>query len=243
METILEVRDLDKSFGGIHAVDHVSFQMKRGELLGLIGPNGSGKSTTVSLIAGTYTPDGGDILYKGVSVRKYTVAKRAKCGIARTFQTPREFRGISVYDSVFTVALQKRSFEGAKACALDILQMTGLEGCKDLKSEKLPIEKRKWLDLARILANEPEVIMLDEVMAGLNPSEMEKSIQMVRLINEMGISILFIEHVMKAVAALCDRVIVLKEGALLCSGTAEEALNNDEVIQAYLGKGYEHASG
>ena len=232
---VLEVKNLHKRFGGVHAVNDVSFQVKKGELLGLIGPNGSGKSTTVNLIAGTYTADSGDILFQGKSILRNSIAQRAQRGITRTFQTPRAFQGITVYNSIFTAALTKGSFEEADKKAMEILEMTGLMPLKDVFSEKLPIENRKWLDLARILAIEPELIMLDEVMAGLNPSEMDESMALIRRINESGITIVFIEHVMRAVSALCQRVIVLSDGKMLCEGTPEYALNDPEVIKTYLG--------
>lgn len=236
-ETILQVRDLDKNFGGIHAVNHVSFDLYKGEILGLIGPNGSGKSTTVNLIAGTIPADSGEILYNAHAISRLSVAQRAKRGICRTFQTPKAFTGITVYNSVFTIALQHNSFAQADEQTQHILNEFGLWEMRDSFSEKLSIEKRKQLDLARIMAQNPKVIMLDEVMAGLNPSEMEACVALVRKINRMGISILFIEHVMRAVSALCERVIVLQDGILLSSGTPQVVLNDPKVVEAYLGKG------
>ncbi len=236
-ETILQIQNLDKRFGGIHAVNHVSFELYKGEILGLIGPNGSGKSTTVNLIAGTIPADEGSILFEGHSIARLSVAMRAKRGICRTFQTPKAFTGITVYNSVFTIALQHGSFSQADEHTERILREFGLWEMKDAFSEKLSIEKRKQLDLARIMAQKPKIIMLDEVMAGLNPSEMEECVKLVRKINQMGVSILFIEHVMRAVSALCERVIVLQDGALLSSGAPQVVLNDPKVIEAYLGKG------
>ncbi|MDR1732267.1 MAG: ABC transporter ATP-binding protein [Synergistaceae bacterium] len=241
MTTLLEVIKLHKSFGGVHAVNDVSFTIEQGEILGLIGPNGSGKSTIVNLIAGTYTPESGNILFEGSSIRPLSIARRAKLGIGRTFQTPKTFVGLTVFQSVNTIALQKHSFENAAKRADEILDLTGLLSLRNLSSEKLPIEKRKWLDLARILAIDPKIIMMDEVMAGLNPAEMTESMELVKRINRGGISILFIEHVMKAVVGLCHRVIVLNEGKLLCEGIPKDVMDNGDVIKAYLGKGYRRA--
>ena len=240
-KVLLHVEDLDKSFGGVHAVNHISFDLHEGEVLGLIGPNGSGKSTTVNLIAGTIVPDSGSLLYDGKSISRLSVAARAKTGICRTFQTPKAFAGITVFNSVFTIALQHGTFAQAAAHTEEILSTFGLWGMRNDFSEKLSIEKRKQLDLARIMALKPRIIMLDEVMAGLNPAEMAECVELVRKINKMGISILFIEHVMRAVSTLCERVIVLADGKLLSEGKPEIVLNDPTVVEAYLGKGKRNA--
>ena len=236
-DKILEIRNLHKSFGGVHAVNDVTFHVLRGEILGLIGPNGSGKSTIVNLISGIYIPDSGECLLQNESIWKYSIAKRSHLGIGRTFQSPKPFAGISVFNSIYTIALQKHTYKAAEERSLEILDMMGLSSLKDMRSEKLPIEKRKWLDMARILATDPQIIMLDEVMAGLNPSEMDDSIALVQKINQTGITIVFIEHVMKAVMRLCHRIVVINEGQLLCEGNPEEVMNTPEVIKAYLGGG------
>lgn len=241
MPGILEVKHLDKSFGGVHAVNDVSFHLEKGEILGLIGPNGSGKSTTVNLINGTYMPDKGDVLFEGKSVLKHTMGQRFHMGISRTFQTPKPFTGLKVFDSVYTVALQKYSYSEAKRKADEVLVMMDLAAQRDAPCQKLPIEKRKWLDMARILVMSPKVLMLDEVMAGLNPSEIGASIELVRRVNEMGVSIIFIEHVMKAVVQLSHRIVVLNEGRFLCEGAPETVMNDVSVIKAYLGEEYAHA--
>ena len=171
-----------------------------------------------------------------------SIAERAKIGIARTFQTPKPFSHLSVYDNIYTIALQKNSKAQAAALTDEILNLTKLYDLKDARSGKLSIEKRKWMDLARCMAVKPKLIMMDEVMAGLNPSEMEDSLELVRTINKEGITVLFIEHVMKAVVSVCTRAIVLNQGRLLCEGEPMEVLNNPEVIAAYLG-GEVHADG
>ena len=238
---ILEIRDLCKFFGGVKAVNHVSFCLEEGEILGLIGPNGSGKSTTVNLISGIYAPDGGDVIYQGESLLRYSIPQRSHKGIGRTFQTPKPFLGLSVFDSVYTIALQFGTYRQAAERTNEILKMTELDELAPLKCDKLPIEKRKWLDMARILATTPKVIMLDEVMAGLNPSEIDESIGLVKRINEQGVSIIFIEHVMRAVTSLSHRIVVLDEGKFLCEGTPETVMNDPRVIEAYLGGGHKRA--
>lgn len=236
MEHLLEVKDLSISFGGIKAVQHLNFFLDKGEVLALIGPNGSGKSTTVNMISGVYIPTQGSIYYEGKEIPgSVSIAKRAEMGISRTFQTPKPFGHLSVYDNVYTIALQRNSKYQAAEVTDEVLNLMGLYELKEEKSGKLSIERRKWLDLARCMATKPKIIMMDEVMAGLNPSEMESSLELVRTINRTGVSILFIEHVMRAVISVCTRAIVLNEGKLLCAGEPNEVLNNPDVIAAYLG--------
>ena len=237
MSTILQVNDLSISFGGIKAVQHVSFDVEQGEILGLIGPNGSGKSTCVNLISGAYLPDTGTVIFDGTLLKeKDSIAARAKMGMGRTFQTPRPFGNLSVHMNIYTVALQKHNPAEAAKKTEEILEFTGLSQYKDMKSSKISIEKRKWMDLARILALDAKFIMMDEVMAGLNPSEMESCVALVKKINESGVTILFIEHIMKAVLSVCNRVLVLNEGKLLCQGEPEQVLRRQDVIDAYLGR-------
>lgn len=236
MKKLLEVNDLSISFSGIKAVQHLSFEMEQGEILALIGPNGSGKSTTVNMISGTYTPDSGEITFDGHLLhKKNSVAKRSHLGIGRTFQTPKPFGNLTVYENIFAIALQKYGFKEAHDKTKKILEMSRLDCFSSIPSSKLSIEKRKWLDLARVLATEPKLLMMDEVMAGLNPNEMDESLEFVREINRMGISILFIEHVMRAVVSVCTRAIVLNEGRFLFCGTPSDALNDPAVIAAYIG--------
>ena len=241
MHEQLTLRNVKKSFGGVHAVDGVSFDVYQGEILGLIGPNGSGKSTIVNLISGVYSIDSGEIQFEGTLLNKLSIPKRVHLGIGRTFQSPKPFTGLTVFESVYIIALQSLSYSEAARKTMDILETTDLADVKDWRSEQLPIERRKWLDMARILATDPKIIMLDEVMAGLNPSEIESSVKMVRRLNEKGITILFIEHVMKAVVNLCTHIVVLNEGKLLCSGSPQEVMNDPSVINAYLGGGMKHA--
>lgn len=238
MNEILNIDDISIAFGGVKAVQHVSFTIQQGEILGLIGPNGSGKSTVVNLISGVYTLDTGTITFDGkVIPKKESIAARARRGMGRTFQTPKPFSALSVYENVYIIALQKRNKKDAEAKAEQILKDTKLINLAEMQSSKLPIEKRKWMDMARILVNEPKFIMLDEVMAGLNPSEMEESLDLVMEINtKLGVTVLFIEHVMRAVHKICGRCVVLKEGQLLAEGSSADVLSREDVVAAYLGK-------
>jgi len=242
MEPLLKVTNLKKSFGGVHALKDVSLDLERGEILGLIGPNGSGKSTFVNTIAGLYRPDGGNVLLEGVDVTAQAPPAMARHGVARTFQSSRPFLNLSVLENVTIAALlhTSRTVE-AETVALQCIEMTGLKSSMHLKSASLPVEKRKRLDLCRALALKPKLIMLDECLAGLNPHEMEEGLELVREINRSGISVIFIEHVMRAVVALCHRLVVLNQGELLAEGAPEAVMANEKVITAYLGEGYKRA--
>ena len=234
--SLLEVKNLSISFGGIRAVQEFTFHVEKGEILALIGPNGCGKSTTVNLISGLYKPDGGTILFNGAELqKKQTVAQRSRMGIGRTFQTPKPFGHMSVYDNIFSIALQRHGFKEANQKASEILEMFDMTKLRNELSSKLPIEKRKWLDLARVMATGPSFVMMDEVMAGLNPNEMQESLELVRSINKRGVTILFIEHVMRAVVSVCTRAVVMNEGKFLFEGSPESALNDQSVIEAYIG--------
>lgn len=242
MEKILEIKDLDKSFGGVHAINHLTYDVYKGEILGLIGPNGCGKSTCVNLISGVYMPDSGEILYKGKNIIGRPVADRAYMKIGRTFQAPKPFGGLTVKDSVYTVALlHNKKKSDAINKTEEILDISLMRDIENELCTKLPIEKRKWLDMARVLAIDPELIMLDECLAGLNPSEMEASTDFVQTINKKGITIIFIEHVMAAVMKICQRVVVMNEGSVLSEGDPQIVMKQPEVIEAYLGGGYKNA--
>lgn len=241
MSKLLQLVDLDKSFGGVHAVNHLSFEIMEGEILGLIGPNGSGKSTCVNLITGTYIQDSGQIIYQGKHLKHQTVPDRAFMGLGRTFQSPKPFTNLTVRDSVYTIAmLHNRHMKAAADRADEILELVGFTDLANVLCGKLPIEKRKWLDMARVLAINPKLLMLDECLAGLTPLEMQDSINLVKKINQTGVTILFIEHVMAAVTQLCTRVVVLNEGALLSQGNPMEVMKQEAVIKAYLGEDYKH---
>ena len=241
---IMEVIKLDKSFGGVHAANSFSFDIYEGEILGLIGPNGCGKSTAVNLMTGVYKHDSGDIIYYDSAGAKHHLDKqttplRAKMGIARTFQTPKPFSDMTVFDNIYTVAMiYNKTLKEARKQTEEIIEFLGFTKIANEKSTKLPIEKRKWMDMARALAAKPRILMLDECLAGLTPIEIDKSLEIVRKINRQGITILFIEHVMSAVVNLCERVVVMLEGRHLTEGVPADVMKEPEVIRAYLGEGY-----
>jgi branched-chain amino acid transport system ATP-binding protein len=242
MEILLKVSNLKKSFGGVHALKDVSFDLREGEILGLIGPNGSGKSTFVNTIAGLHQPDGGEVMLGDVNVTGLEPAIMARHGVARTFQSSRPFLNLTVLENVVIAALlHEKTTAAAETLAAECIEVAGLKDLVHAKASALPVEKRRRLDLCRTLALKPKIIMLDECLAGLNPREMEEGLDLIRSLNKRGIAIIFIEHVMKAVVSLCHRIVVLNQGELLVEGTPEDVMKNRKVIAAYLGEKYVHA--
>lgn len=236
----LEVKNLVKNFGGLAAIRHVSFQMRRGEILGVIGPNGAGKTTLFNVISGFYRPDGGEIFYQGEVISHlrspHLICRR---GMARTFQLVKPFQNISVLENVVTGAyLRVRSPAAAREDALEILDLVGLYEMKDSPARSLTLSARKRLELARALATRPSLLLLDEIMAGLNPKETEEAVNLIRKIREQGITILIIEHVMQAIMTLSDRIIILHHGEKIGEGTPDQVARDEKVIKAYLGEEY-----
>lgn len=235
---MLEVKNLTKRFGGLTAVESLSFSVRQGETLSIIGPNGAGKTTVFNLITGIHSPSGGDILFEGASVvgkKPHEVALR---GVGRTFQIVKPFPGLSVFENVLVGAFARTSDrEEAEEIARTTLEFTGLLSLRDAAAKGLPLPLRKRLELARSLATQPKVILLDEVAAGLNPTESKEAVDLIRrLKDERGISaVAGVEHVMHVVMSISDRVIVLNYGRMIADGTPNEVASNQEVIAAYLG--------
>ncbi len=241
MTAILEMRHVTRRFAGLVAVDDVSFTLQRGEILGLIGPNGAGKTTLISLISGTLRPSAGDILFEGRSVIHFPAYRRARLGIGRTFQIMRPFPGLSVLDNVAIGALFGRGggqaqLARAREQARAQLEFVGLGGNVDQRADELGGPGRKRLELAKALAMQPKVLLCDEVMAGLNLVEIEEVIEVIRKVRGDGISILVIEHVIKAIKSLSDRLLVLHHGEKIADGEPGKVLATQAVIEAYLGK-------
>jgi branched-chain amino acid transport system ATP-binding protein len=241
MENILEVSGLSKRFHGLVAVNDVSFHLKRGEILGLIGPNGAGKTTLVSMVNGTLEPTKGDLMFEGRSMRGVPAYRRAHLGIGRTFQVMKPFPGMSVLENVSVGALfgangGERNIGRARGHARECLEFVGLGKRIAQRADALGGPDRKRLELARALAMKPRLLLLDEVMAGLNHVEIEEVIEVIRKIRRQGISILVIEHVMKAITSLSDRVFVLHHGEKIVEGGTGEVLRDPRVIEAYLGQ-------
>ena len=237
--SLLTVDGVSKSFGGLTAVSDASFTLAEGEVLGLIGPNGAGKTTLFHIISGFLQPEEGHVRYAGedlTGLRPHDICHR---GMVRTFQVTRPFSRLSVTENVLVGALERVAHRReALAIAEEVLALTGLADKADQLGHSLTLPDRKRLELARALATGPRVLLLDEVMAGLNPSETGRLIELIRTIHLRGITILLIEHVMRAVMALSQRILVLNYGELIAEGSPEAIVRNPKVIEAYLGEGY-----
>ena len=236
---LLEVKNLTKRFGGVVAVDSLSFSVSAGETVSIIGPNGAGKTTVFDLITGFHNATAGEIFFGGSNLIGKKSHQIAKSGIGRTFQLVKPLRGLSVFENVLVGAFARTGDRReARSIAEDILEFTDLSALRDAQADGLPIGLRKRLELARSLATSPKLILLDEVMSGLNPSESKQAIDLIkRLRDERGISaVAGVEHVMQVVMSISDRVIVLNHGKKLAEGRPEEVASNPEVVAAYLGK-------
>jgi branched-chain amino acid transport system ATP-binding protein len=236
---ILDVQGLRKHFGGLSATSNVDFHVDQGEIVGLIGPNGAGKTTFFNLISGAISPDSGRILFKGKDIAGLKPYRICRAGIARTFQSVQIFPKMSVFNHVLIGYLfgdHKNKISGSgEEEAVKILEFVGLSKMSEIRAGDLTLPNQKRLEVARALATQPDLLLLDEVMAGLNPTEVSEVMELVRKIREKGITIIMIEHVMKAIMAICDRVVVLHHGEKLAEGKPEEITQNKSVIEVYLG--------
>jgi len=235
--SFLEIRTVSKHFGGLAALTDVSYSVNKGEILGLIGPNGAGKTTLFNVVNGFYAPTKGEVLFKGEKISHLQPYQICKRGIGRTFQVVRPLQRMTVLDNVIASAfLRAKNKKEAEGMALENLRFTGLYEDRNLISKGLPLGKRKKLEITRALAIQPEMLLLDESFGGLNPAEQNELIDMVRKIKANGITIMVIEHHMKVIMALSDRVVVLNYGQKIAEGTPKEMGSNPLVIEAYLGE-------
>jgi branched-chain amino acid transport system permease protein len=235
---LLEVRNLSKSFKGLQALDGVNLQVRQGEILGLLGPNGSGKSTFINVVSGHYPLSAGEIVFDGRNLTGAPAHRMAHAGIARTYQIPRPFAHMTVLQNVSMVAMfgcASLDRQAATREAWKWLEFTGLQARANALPEDLNLHQRKFLELARALAARPRLVLLDEVLSGLTPGEINEAIELIRRIREQGATIVFVEHVMRAVMALTDRIVVLNHGKLIAQGEASEVMQDAEVVDAYLG--------
>ncbi|WP_035239846.1 ABC transporter ATP-binding protein [Desulfobacter vibrioformis] len=236
---LLELKGVTKQFGGLRAVDKLSLSMEKGEILGLIGPNGAGKSTAFNCIAGVFPPTKGEVIFDGQVINGKKPWDLCKRGLARTFQIVKPFASKSVLYNVTVGAFATTSSRAqAEAKAIKVLELLNFDDKKDTKSSDLTIADRKRLEIARALATEPRLLLLDEVMAGLRPAEVDEMVEIIRFLRGQGITILVIEHIMRAIMALSDRIVVIHFGKKIAEGTPQAVASDENVIKAYLGDEY-----
>ena len=234
---MLKIDNVSRFFGGLAALTDISFGVEKGEILGLIGPNGAGKTTMFNVVNGFYAPSHGEIYFKEKKISGLKPHQICKMGIARTFQVVKPLQRMSVLDNVIASAfLRVKSRAQAEEIARETIKFTGLYEDRDVISKGLPLGKRKKLEIARALATQPQMILLDESFAGLNPAELDESIEIIRKIKARGITIMIIEHHMKVIMAISDRIVVLSYGQKLAEGTPHQIGNNPLVVEAYLGE-------
>jgi branched-chain amino acid transport system ATP-binding protein len=237
--TLLAVERVSKAFGGVRAVSDVSFTLAAGELVGVMGPNGSGKTTLFNLIAGALVPDSGAIRLRGRDLAGQASHRVCACGVARTFQLVRPFAGLSALDNVLVGRLYGRAREGRRAATAEaerLLRLVGLEGRARLRASQLTLMDRKRLELARALATAPELLLLDEFMAGLNPTETESAMALIRRLHGEGVTLLMVEHIVWALMDLAQRIIVLSAGEKIADGAPGAVAADPTVVDVYLGE-------
>ncbi len=242
--SLLEVSNISKRFGGVQAVKELTFSLDAGEILGIIGPNGAGKTSMFNLLTGNIITDSGSITFDGQDITKVNSVLRCRAGIGRTFQVVRPFTGMTVLENVMVPTLvHTKKVSEARKKSLELLDELSIGDLADKEVESLTLAQRKRVEVARALATEPKLLLLDEVLAGLNSREVVNVLPFIQQVRDRGVSILMIEHLVSALVSVSDRVMVLDRGALIAQGQADTVLNNPAVITAYLGEEPEDAAG
>src|ERR1700693_2557873 len=243
MADALVIRGLSKRFGGLRAVQEVSFTVKENETVALIGPNGAGKTTSFNLITGFHRPDAGSVLAYGreiVGLKPHDICAH---GLARTFQVAKPFGAMTVLDNVMTGAfLRDKNTAAARDKAREAIEFVGLSAREQTAAKDLTTIDQRRLEMARALATEPKLLLLDEVMAGLNPSEIDQAVALVGKLSQRGLTIIIVEHVMRAIMAVARHIVVLDHGQKIAEGSPKDVVANEEVVRAYLGSGYVHVA-
>jgi len=229
---LIECQKLTKRFGGLVALKEVDLQLNEGEVLGLIGPNGSGKTTLINCVTGFYRPTAGKVIFNGKDITGQNNCEICRKGLARTFQIPRPFPRLTVLENVVVGS------RGDREIALRSLEEVGLHSMKDTLAKNLTTHQTRMLEVARAMATNPKVLLLDEVMAGLNPVEIEETISLLGKVREGGLTLLWVEHVMRAIMKAADRLVVLHEGKKIAEGMPSEIASSEKVVEAYLGERY-----
>jgi len=235
---LLTVKSVTKRFGGLVALNDVSFDVKEGEIVGVIGPNGAGKTTLFNVITGFYHPDSGQIIFDGVNITKHRPDQICALGLTRTFQLVKPFKDLTVFENVLIGAMLRRSKSSAFEKAENVLKDMNLERVRNVPVKNLPVAERKIVEAARALATEPKMMLLDEVAAGLNPTESVRILETLKRVKDQGVTLCLVEHVMRFIMGVSDRIIVLDRGVKIAEGTPSEIAANETVIQAYLGVKY-----
>ena len=236
-EPLLKAERITRRFGGLTANSDISMHVERGEILGLIGPNGAGKSTLFNIIAGAFPPSEGRIIFEGRDITRLSAPKRCRLGIARTFQVPKSFDTMTVIENVIVGGFVRHpSAAAARRAALEVLEFAALRNRADTPASELTPPEKRRLEVARALATEPKLLLLDEVFAGLTPSEARQDSELVKRVREKGVTIVMVEHVMEVVMPLVDRAVVLDLGRVLAEGTPVQVVADPRVISAYLGE-------